>query len=184
MFSDSFRFAQPRDIALTLALAIAAFGAHGGNARSVDHSLGLVQDHSRQLAAQDAAALSAREMAVAVGKLPDPTLKATIDKLPIQPPESIRFRFESLVKLLAFFVGAASVSVVQDVHGPWRPPRSRMPWIAWPAHTVMPHSLRRRMGSTGIAMKAKRRRGGFTPRSGQMQEERATRGRRLHIAHC
>ncbi len=40
-------------------------------------------ERSRQLAAQDSAVRSSREMAVAAGQLPDPVLKAGIDNLPI-----------------------------------------------------------------------------------------------------
>lgn len=40
-------------------------------------------ERSRQLAAQDSAALASREMAVAAGQLPDPVLKLGIDNLPV-----------------------------------------------------------------------------------------------------
>jgi outer membrane protein TolC len=40
-------------------------------------------ERSRQVAAQDSAVLASREMAVAAGQLPDPTLKLGIDNLPV-----------------------------------------------------------------------------------------------------
>ena len=43
----------------------------------------LAAERSRQLAAQDSAVYASREMAVAAGQLPDPTLKAGIDNLPV-----------------------------------------------------------------------------------------------------
>jgi len=40
-------------------------------------------ERSRQLAAQDAAVMANREMAVAAGQFPDPVVKIGIDNLPI-----------------------------------------------------------------------------------------------------
>src|SRR5207253_1026208 len=64
--------------ACALALAQPAFAA-----LDFDLALALAQQRSRQLPAQDAAARSAREMAVAAGQLPDPVLKAGINNLPV-----------------------------------------------------------------------------------------------------
>src|SRR3954470_13510418 len=44
-------------------------------------------ERSRQLAAQDSAVLAFRELAVAAGQLPDPTLKFGIDNLPVTGPD-------------------------------------------------------------------------------------------------
>jgi outer membrane protein TolC len=44
-------------------------------------------ERSRQLAAQDSAVRSSREMAVAAGQLPDPVLKMGIDNLPVNGPD-------------------------------------------------------------------------------------------------
>ena len=44
-------------------------------------------ERSRQLAAQDAAVAASREMAVAAGQFPDPTLKLGLDNLPINGPD-------------------------------------------------------------------------------------------------
>lgn len=44
-------------------------------------------ERSRQLAAQDFAVSASREMAVAAGELPDPTLQLSIDNLPINGPD-------------------------------------------------------------------------------------------------
>ncbi len=50
---------------------------------TLDDALRLAQERSRQLPAQSAAAAAAREMAVAAGQRPDPTLKVGINNLPI-----------------------------------------------------------------------------------------------------
>jgi len=48
-----------------------------------DEAVRLAEQRSRQLPAQEAAARSAREMAVAAGQRPDPVLKAGVDNLPV-----------------------------------------------------------------------------------------------------
>jgi len=50
---------------------------------TLDQALRLAQGRSRQLKAQDAMASAARDMAVAAGERPDPTLKAGINNLPV-----------------------------------------------------------------------------------------------------
>lgn len=50
---------------------------------SLEQALRLAQERSRQLVGYDSAATAAREMAVAAGQLPDPTLKAGINNLPV-----------------------------------------------------------------------------------------------------
>jgi len=74
-------------IAVTLSLGAAAFGARAEAPLSFEQALHLAQDRSRQLVAQDAAASAAREMAVAAGQLPDPTVTAGINNLPIDGPD-------------------------------------------------------------------------------------------------
>ncbi|HEX6720769.1 MAG TPA: TolC family protein [Burkholderiaceae bacterium] len=50
---------------------------------SLDAAIALAQERSRQLVAQGAAAQAAREMALAAGQRPDPTLKAGLNNLPV-----------------------------------------------------------------------------------------------------
>lgn len=85
MFSNT--ICHGRWHAIAVALALTAFGAQADNVLDFDLALRLAQERSRQLRAQDAAATAAREMAVAAGQLPDPTLKAGIDNLPINGPD-------------------------------------------------------------------------------------------------
>jgi len=54
---------------------------------TLDDALRLAQERSRQLPAQDAAVRAARQMAVAAGQRPDPTLKAGINNLPLNGPD-------------------------------------------------------------------------------------------------
>jgi outer membrane protein TolC len=63
-------------------LALAALSAHA-QALSLQEAQRRAVDRSRQLAAQDSAVRSSREMAVAAGQLPDPVLKMGIDNLPV-----------------------------------------------------------------------------------------------------
>ncbi len=58
-----------------------------GSSLTLDEALRLALERSRQLVAQDLAAVSAREMAVAAGQLPDPTFKAGVNNLPIDGPD-------------------------------------------------------------------------------------------------
>lgn len=85
MFSNAICHVRSHAIAVTLALT--AFGAQADNVLDFDQALRLAQERSRLLRAQDAAATAAREMAVAAGQLPDPTLKAGINNLPINGPD-------------------------------------------------------------------------------------------------
>ena len=87
MFPNAVRPAHRQGLVLALALAIAAFGAQAENVLNFDQALRLAQGRSRQIPAQEAATTAAREMAVAAGQLPDPTLKAGIDNLPINGPD-------------------------------------------------------------------------------------------------
>ena len=63
--------------------------AHGAQAPlTLSEAQRLAAERSRQLSAQDSAALASREMAVAAGQLPDPTLKAGIENLPVNGPDA------------------------------------------------------------------------------------------------
>lgn len=74
--------------ALASAVAVSGAAAAQGTAQlTLDRAVQLAQQRSRQLVAQDAAAHAAREMAVAAGQLPDPTLKAGINNLPVDGPD-------------------------------------------------------------------------------------------------
>ena len=64
------------------ALALATLSAHA-QTLSLQEAQRRAVERSRQLAAQDSAVRSSREMAVAAGQLPDPVLKAGIDNLPV-----------------------------------------------------------------------------------------------------
>jgi outer membrane protein TolC len=74
---------------------------------TLDEALRLAQERSRQLPAQDAAAAAAREMAVAAGQRPDPTLKAGIGNLPVNGDD----RFS----LTRDFMTMRSVGVTQEL---------------------------------------------------------------------
>ncbi|MBU1364533.1 MAG: TolC family protein [Gammaproteobacteria bacterium] len=87
MFPNAVRPAHRQGLVLALALALAAFGAQAENVLNFDQALRLAQGRSRQIPAQEAATTAAREMAVAAAQLPDPTLKAGIDNLPINGPD-------------------------------------------------------------------------------------------------
>lgn len=71
-------------------LALAGSIASAQPVLTFDHALRLAQDRSRQIVAQDYAAASAREMAVAAAQLPDPTLRAGINDLPVNGPDRFR----------------------------------------------------------------------------------------------
>lgn len=85
-----------RAITITVALLLATglstpIGAQTPASDSVPLSLqgalDAAQSRSRALAAQDAAARSAREQAVAAGRLPDPMLHLSLDNLPVDGPQ-------------------------------------------------------------------------------------------------
>ncbi len=70
-------------IAVVLFLGVAPDYVHAGHALTFNQALHLAQERSRQLVAQEAAADAARSLAVAVGRLPDPTLQLGVNNLPI-----------------------------------------------------------------------------------------------------
>jgi outer membrane protein TolC len=75
-------------------------------ALTMAQALELAQTRSRQLPAQDAAALAARERAVAAGQLPDPVLKASLTNVPVDGPD----RFA----LTRDFMTMRSIGVMQE----------------------------------------------------------------------
>lgn len=80
---------------------------HAGPLLSLDRALQLAESRSRQLIAQDAAATASREMALAAGQLPDPTLKFGINNLPING--------EDRFSLTQDFMTMRSVGVMQEI---------------------------------------------------------------------
>ena len=90
-----------------LCAAFASLNSHAQQALTLEQALRAAQDRSRQLVAQDSAASASREMAVAAGQLPDPTLKAGINNLPINRPD----RFS----LTRDFMTMRSIGVAQEI---------------------------------------------------------------------
>ncbi|HZE91047.1 MAG TPA: TolC family protein [Rhizobacter sp.] len=111
MFTIPFRLARHARWAPALALCALVVGldaqAQPQPTLSLEQALRLAQERSRQLVAQDAAASASREMAVAAGQRPDPTLKVGINNLPINGPD--RFSVSS------DFMTMRSVGVMQEI---------------------------------------------------------------------
>ena len=92
--------------ALVLALAATGLPSLAAGALPFDEALRLAQERSRQLPAQDAAAMASRQMAVAAGQRPDPTLKAGVNNLPVNGPDRL--------SLTRDFMTMRSVGVMQE----------------------------------------------------------------------
>jgi outer membrane protein TolC len=93
----------------TLLVALAcAWPARGAVAQplSLERALDLARARSQSVMAQDAAATAARELAVAAGQLPDPTLTVGINNLPVTGPD----RFS----LTDDFMTMRSIGVMQE----------------------------------------------------------------------
>jgi len=75
-------------VALVYILGAAALPSFA-SALTFDEALHLAQERSRQLPAQEAAANASRQMAVAAGQRPDPTLKAGVNNLPVNGPDRL-----------------------------------------------------------------------------------------------
>jgi len=73
---------------LILSLAAASLAGAAEPALTLPEAQRLAAARSRQLVAQDSAALASREMALAAGQLPDPALKVGIDNLPVTGPDA------------------------------------------------------------------------------------------------
>lgn len=93
--------------AFTLALSTASFTALAAGSLTLDEALRLAQERSRQLPAQEAAANASRQMAVAAGQRPDPTLKAGINNLPVDGPDRL--------SLTRDFMTMRSIGVMQEI---------------------------------------------------------------------
>jgi outer membrane protein TolC len=114
MFTVPFRLAlhaclSPRRWAPALALCagIVGLNAHAQQTLTLEQALRLAQARSRQLVAQDAGVTAAREMATAVGQLPDPVLKTGLNSLPISGPDRFSLTRDSFTML--------SVGVTQEL---------------------------------------------------------------------
>ncbi len=90
-----------------LCAASASVNSHAQPVLTLDQALRVAQDRSRQLVAQDSAATASREMAIAAGQLPDPTLKAGINNLPISGPDRL--------SLTRDFMTMRSIGVMQQL---------------------------------------------------------------------
>ena len=113
MFSDSFKGASPRchrpswGCLLALGIAIVSVNGYAQQALSLDRALQLAKGRSHQLTAQDTAAKASREMGIAAGQLPDPTLKLGINNLPINGPDQFNLTND--------FMTMRSVGVMQEI---------------------------------------------------------------------
>ncbi len=92
---------------LVLGSTLVPLASHAQQALALDQALRVAQDRSRQLPAQDAAVTAAREMAVAAGQRPDPTLKAGINNLPIDGQDRL--------SLTRDFMTMRSIGVMQEI---------------------------------------------------------------------
>lgn len=97
-------------VALALCAAFTGQPSSAQQPLSLEVALRLAQERSRQLPAQEAAAAAARDMAVAAGELPDPTLEAGINNLPINGAD----RFN----LTRDFMTMRSVGLMQEFTSP------------------------------------------------------------------
>ena len=76
---------------------------------TLERALLLSQQHSRQMAAQEALAQSARQMAVAAGQPPDLTLKLGINNLPVTGPDQFNLTND--------FMTMTSIGVMRELTG-------------------------------------------------------------------
>lgn len=88
-------------------LSLAALDARAADALSFEQALRLAHERSRQITAQDAAAASARDLAVAAGQRPDPILKAGVNNLPIDGADRFSLKGD--------FMTMRSVAVMQEL---------------------------------------------------------------------
>ena len=104
MLSGAFRAAL---IAVMIGLSFSAGAA--GNSLTLGDAQRRALERSRQLAAEDYAVASARDMASAAGELPDPVVRIGIDNMPISGPE----RFT----LTRDFMTMTRVGLMQELTG-------------------------------------------------------------------
>jgi outer membrane protein TolC len=93
-------------IAAALALVCSCVAAPVTAALSLDQALVLARTRSQTLVAQDSAAVAAREMAVAAGQLPVPTLTLGVNNLPINGADAW--------SLTSDFMTMRSIGVMQE----------------------------------------------------------------------
>ena len=93
-------------IAVLIGLAMSSI-AHAAEALSLPQAVQAALARSPALGAQDAAARSARDMAVAAGQRPDPVLRLSLDNVPLSGPD----RFSTTRD----FMTAKSVSLMQTL---------------------------------------------------------------------
>jgi outer membrane protein TolC len=94
-----------RIVLLFAALLLAGF-AHGQPSLTLDQALRVAQERSQLVVAQGAAAAASRDLAVAAGRLPDPTLKLGINNLPVDGPDAF--------SLTRDFMTMGSIGVMQE----------------------------------------------------------------------
>lgn len=93
-------------IAVLIGLAMSSI-AHAAEALSLPQAVQAALARSPALGARDAAARSARDMAVAAGQRPDPVLRLSLDNVPLSGPD----RFSTTRD----FMTAKSVSLMQTL---------------------------------------------------------------------
>ena len=94
-------------VAILSPISLAQAPAQAPATLSLAQALRLAEDRSSQLTAQDAAAAGAREMAIAAGQRPDPTLKIGLSSLPVNGPDALTLTRDSFTML--------SVGVMQEL---------------------------------------------------------------------
>ncbi len=116
MFDSNLRLGQSRRAShacrhamLACCLLLALRSGQAEPVLSLADALQSAQQRSRQLAAQDAAAAAAREMAIAAAQLPDPLLKGGITNLPIDGADRLT--------LTRDFMTMRSIGVMQEFTG-------------------------------------------------------------------
>jgi len=111
MFPASFPHLLRRGGAGLAAMCSALIGlsAQAQPGLTLDQALRVAQERSQQLVARDAAVAASRDMAVAAGQRPDPTLKVGVNNLPINRQD----RFS----LTRDFMTMRSVGVMQELTG-------------------------------------------------------------------
>ncbi|HEX9875412.1 MAG TPA: TolC family protein [Gammaproteobacteria bacterium] len=88
IFSSAY-IVRPLVVAALLLSMRVPLHAQDAGALSLGEALQLAAERSQALVAREAAAAAARDLAVAAGERPDPTLTAAIDNLPINGPDEL-----------------------------------------------------------------------------------------------
>ena len=96
--------AQAFFVAMVCATVVAH--AHAADTLSLEQALRLARSRSQSLIAQDSAASAARDLAIAAGQLPDPTLTVGINNLPVNTSERFSFTDD--------FMTMRSIGVMQE----------------------------------------------------------------------